>query len=764
MPGGRHGPHNPFGMADTEKHSAVKKKGFGTAPVYFTAITSILGAILFLRLGYAVGTLGFFGAMAIIVVGHLITLPTSLAISELATNTRVEGGGVYFIVSRSFGLKLGATVGIALYLSQAISIAFYTVAFAESFSFFFDWWRQWAGWELPRQAISVPTLLVCAWIMLKNGAGSGLKMLYFVAFILAASLLLFYFGKPLQPVETAEGVLSTPADNFGFFNRDQFFVVFAICFPAFTGMTAGVGLSGDLRNPGRSIPLGTMAATLSGLLIYSLVVWKLSVSATPEELLADQMAMSRIALFGAVAIPLGLAASTSSSAIGAMLVAPRTLQAIAGDNVLPFRRLNRFLARGKGENNEPYNASLLTFCLALVFVLLGDVNSVAEIISMFFLITYGTLCLNSFLNHFGSPPSYRPRFRSKWYFSLAGFVLSVWVMFMINPLYTIVAYILIVLIYLYIEHNNKDKKGIVNIFKGALFQLNRRLQVYMQKHRTGMEQEEWRPAAVCISSHSFEREKVLELMKWISHQHGFGTYFHFIEGFYNAETHRTAQAILEELVEKQKERGSTLYIDTMISPSYTSAIAQIIQAPSISGMENNMVVFEYDKRYPEELTRILSNVNLVKAGDFDICIFAGSEHPVRPRGGLHVWIRETDEINTNFMILLGYIILAHPDWRKSHIKIFLISPDRDEAEVKQELEKRIATGRMPITMANIEIVPAVEGQTLRRKVETYSHHAGLTLIGFGQEDIDEKGEAFFSAFDGIGDVLFVNCCQPKDIT
>ena len=742
---------------------ANEKHGFGTWPVYLTAISSILGAILFLRLGLAVGTLGFWGTIAILLLGHLITIPTALAISELSTNTRVEGGGVYFIISRSFGLKLGATIGIALYLSQAISIAFYIVAFAESFSFLFDWWQGQFGWELPRQVISVPMLLVCAVIILRNGAGSGMKMLYFVVLVLAASLLLFYFGKPVVPVETAEGIYRMPADNFGFFNRDQFFILFAICFPAFTGITAGVGLSGDLRNPGRAIPAGTIAATISGLVIYSFVVWKLAVSASPDALTANQMVMSRIALFGSVIIPLGLMAATSSSAIGVMLVAPRTLQAIAADRVLPFRKLNLFLARGKGPQKEPYNASLLTFILALVFVLLGDVNSVARIITLFFLITYGTLCLNSFLNHFGSPPSYRPRFRSRWYFSLAGFLLSVWVMFKIDPLYTILSYIVIVAIYLYIERVNREKKGIVNIFKGALFQLNRKLQVYMQKHRGELESEEWRPAAVCISSHSFEREKVLDLMRWISRRHGFGTYFHYIKGLFNEETHAQAQAVLEELVRNQRELGSALYIDTMISPSYTTAIAQIVQAPSISGMENNTVVFEYDRREPEELTRILGNVGLVRAGGFDTCIFAGSAHPVRPDGGLHVWIRKTDEINTNFMILLGYIILSHPDWRRSPIRIFVVTPD-DELEVmKKGLEKRIATGRMPITMANIEIIPAADGMPLYRHVEEHSAHAGLTLIGFGPKELALEGEAFFTAFDAIGDVLFVNSCNPKEI-
>lgn len=747
-------------MQTKQTNISGRRHGFGTAPVYFTSISAILGAILFLRMGYATGMLGFWGVIAIILLGHAITIPTALAISELATNTRVEGGGEYFIISRSFGLKIGSTIGVTLFLSQAISIAFYTIAFAESFQPLFSWFSSHYGFELPRQVISVPTLLILAFLILRKGTGSGVKMLYIVNIILLISLVLFFLG---GPIDSGGDPARIPGDNFGIFNKDYFFVIFAICFPAFTGMTAGVGLSGDLKNPGKSIPLGTMGGTLTGLVVYVLVAWKLAASASQIDLLEDQLIMSRIAVFGSVVIPVGLAACTSSSALGSMMVAPRTLQAIAADRTFPFRRLNLFLAKGKGASKEPYNASLISFGIALVFILLGDVNTVAEIISMFFLITYGTLCLSSFLNHFGSPPSYRPRFKSKWYFSLGGFLLSVWVMFMINAWYTFLAYIIIILVYVFIEQNNKNKKGLVNIFKGALFQLNRRLQVYMQKHQSNMDKEEWRPAAICISAHSFDREKVLDLMKWISYQHGFGTYFHFIEGYFSKQTYAQAQGILAELIDTQKEKGNTLYIDTMISPSYTSALAQVIQAPSISGMENNMVVFEYDKKHPEELERILENVNLAKAGGYDICIFAGTDHMISVRNGIHVWIRATDEKNTNFMILLGYIIMAHPDWRKSHISIFITSAHDEGEEKIQDIKDRIATGRLPITMKNIEFVRLSEDQTVKHAIEERSKHAALTIVGFREEIIKHNPVKFFTDFDNIGDVLFVNASQPKEI-
>ncbi len=734
--------------------------GFGTAPVYFTAISTILGAILFLRFGFAVGTLGFWGTVAIILLAHCITIPTALAISEIATNKRVEGGGEYFIISRSFGLKIGSTIGITLYFSQAISVAFYIIAFTEAFEPFFNWWVNHFGFELPRQAISVPSLILLALLILRKGAGMGMKMLYIVNVILFFALLLFFMGSPIDPGDDLSRV---PGNNFGFFNKDRFFILFAICFPAFTGMTAGVGLSGDLKNPGKSIPLGTMGGTLTGLIVYLLVVWKLSVSASQIDLVEDQLIMSRIAVFGALVIPLGLAACTSSSALGSILVAPRTLQALANDNSFPFKRLNCFLAKGKGKTNEPFNATLVSFFVALVFVMMGSIDMVAEIISMFFLITYGTLCLISFLNHFGSPPSYRPRFKSKWYFSLGGFILSVWVMFMINPLYTILATALIIVIYLFLEHFNKDEKGLVDIFEGALFQLNRRLRVFMQKHQSIIENEEWRPSAICISPNSFERDKVLELMKWISHQHGFGTYFHFIEGYFSKQTFAESQEILRQLINTQREHGSALYIDTMISPSYTSAIAQVIQTPSISGMENNMVVFEFDKNHPEELNRIIDNIKLTKAGNFDVCIFAGSSHPIRTRNGIHVWIRETDEKNTNLMILLGYIIMAHPDWRKSQIKIFITSTNEATELVKRDLEERIAAGRLPITLTNIEIIMLAEHQTIAEAIKVHSRLAGLTLIGFREEIIKHDPVRFFTDFNEIGDILFVNASRSKNI-
>ncbi|HRD16722.1 MAG TPA: amino acid permease, partial [Methanothrix soehngenii] len=471
--------------------------------------------------------------------GHAVTIPTALAISELATNKRVEGGGEYFIISRSFGLNIGATIGIALYLSQAISVAFYIIAFAESFEFLFDFVAQRFSFILPRQVISLPALVILGLMILRKGSATGVKMLYAVNAILFITLLLFFLGKP------AEGSLATgqlPLRDIR--NMSDFFIVFAICFPAFTGITAGVGLSGDLRNPARAIPLGTILATLTGLVVYILVIWKLAISASPEELLADQLIMGKIAIGGAVIIPLGLAATTLTAALGSLMVAPRTLQALAKDTSFPSMRLNRWLSSARSHDGEPVNTTLVTLLIASLFVLLGSVNTVAEIISMFFLVTYGSLCLISFLNHFGSSPSYRPSFRSKWYLSLTGFVITVIVMFKINTLYALTAYILIVIIYSFINHYHKNRTGLESLFANTLFQINRNLQVYLQKSGSRRKEKEWRPGVICISKDSFRRERAFRLLNWLSYSYGFGTYLHRIDGYYSRAT---SQQAAEEL-------------------------------------------------------------------------------------------------------------------------------------------------------------------------------------------------------------------------
>ncbi len=733
-------------------------KRFGTAPVFITAISTILGAILFLRFGFAVGTLGFWGVIAIIILGHMVTIPTAMAISELATNKRVEGGGEYFIISRSFGLNIGAAIGFALYLSQAISVAFYVIAFTEAFEFLFKLMQIKYSIILPRQIISIPAMTILAILILKRGANLGVKALYIVAGILAISLITFFVGTTEY---NTTGDFSITSASFR--NSTDFFMVFAIIFPAFTGMTAGVGLSGELKKPSKSIPIGTMVATIMGMIIYIFVVYKLAASATIDELLNEQLVMGKIAIGGAVLIPIGLAASTISSALGSIMVAPRTLQALALDKSFPIPILNNWIAKSRKKDDEPINASIITIIIAYLFVAAGNVNAVAEIISMFFMVTYGTLCLISFLHHFGSSPSYRPSFRSKWQISLIGFFVSFWVMFKINTPYAIAALTMMILLYLLINKIHKNRKGFENIYANSLFQLNRNLQTFIQQKRDKNTANEWRPSAICISKHTFERNCAIQILEWVSYRFGFGTYLHHISGYYSKSTVEQADKELKEILKSDHVRKNHVYIDTIISPSNTSAIAQAIQIPGIAGMENNLVLFEYEKGNSNELQEVIENIPLVSAGNFDIAVYSSNNKATDYKKGIHLWIKTSDHENANLLILMSFIISGHPDWKKADIKIFeIVKPDEAES-ANQRMKELVLKGRLPITNKNIEIIIEDENTSPKTLINQHSKDAALTLIGFRTDALKHMKHNLFEGYDKLNNILFLCCHSQKTI-
>lgn len=726
---------------------------------------------MFLRFGYAIGNVGFVGILGVIIIGHMVTIPTAMAIAEIATNQKVEGGGEYYIISRSFGLVIGSTIGIALYMSQAVSIAFYIMGFAEAFNSLFNWILETYNvhWIIEKllgykQTVSIPALFLLTAVVLTKGADLGVKMLYVVVAILFFVMIAFFIGGSYVDVG---GVAVPPLENFNLtgkiLNSDNFFIVFAIIFPAFTGMTAGVGLSGDLKNPSRSIPLGTLAGTMTGMIIYVFIAWKLTTSATPEALAdTSRLVMADVAWQGYWLIPVGLAAATISSALGSLMVAPRTLQAIARDNILPNTRVNKWLSKGSGKSDEPFNSSLITIAIALVFVGMGEIDFVAKLISMFFMVTYGSLCLISFLQHFAADPAYRPSFRSKWYLSLLGALMCFGLMFLMDPAYAIAAVVMLIVVYLLVNATNDDKRNLANIFQGVIFQTSRKLQVFLQKAEKE-QSTSWRPSIICISKDSFKRIAAFDLLRWMSQKYGFGTYIHQIHGYLSKESGKSAIEMKERLIKDAEKSHSNVYIDTMVTPSMTSAIAQVMQFPGISGKPNNLLLLEYSKQNQDNLEDIIANFNLIKAIDFDLMILATSERGFGHRKEIHLWITSSDYENANLMILIAYIIVGHSDWDGAAIKILALYPEEDLEAEKNRLLMLIETGRLPISPNNIELITRKIDTDIKEIVAEKSAGADLTIMGFRSELVSHNGKDVFEGYDGIGNILFVNSAMQKKI-
>ncbi len=741
-------------MSDNNLHRTTAT--FGTLPVFITAISTILGAILFLRFGYAVGHLGFVGVMGIIFLGHMVTIPTALAVAEIATNQKVQGGGAYYIISRSFGMNIGSAIGITLYLSQAISVAFYVIAFSEAFDPLIRYLHYEINTPLiDKRWIGLASMTLLSLVILTRGAKIGMRALYFVVALLFTSLLFFFLGKsnvPDQPFVV----------NAHIQNPDNFFFVFTIVFPAFTGLIAGLGLSGDLRNPSKSIPNGTLWATIGGFIVYILVAYKLAISASPEDLASDQLIMEKIALWGPI-ILIGLAAASLSSALGSIIIAPRTLQAMGYDQVFPGPRMNNWLSRGKQKDNEPTNAGLISIIIGFVFVAFGDIDFVAKIISMFFMVTYGVICLISLLEHFAADPSYRPTFKSRWYLSLLGAATSFWLMFKMNAPYALLSLIVMGGIYIMVSSYKKQEKGLANLFRGVVFQASRQLQILAQRADREDLDVHWRPFTICVSQDTFMRRSAFDILRWISFKYGFGTYIHYIKGFLTEETNKESKEVLNKLINLAAGSKNRVYLDTIISPSYTSAIAQVIQLSGISGKGNNMILFEFSKTEPEALQEALNTHDILFATGFDLCVMSTSYKGFGYMKQIHIWITPADFDNANLMILLGYIILGHPEWKEGIIKIFAIYQPEAVTRRKEELKQLIKEGRLPISMANIKLIVAEGDKGTREIIGEVSVDSDLTIVGFRQEQLTTEGYKLFTNYDKLGNVLFVSANKKKEI-
>jgi len=247
------------------------------------------------------------------------------------------------------------------------------------------------------------------------------------------------------------------------------------------------------------------------------------------------------------------------------------------------------------------------------------------------------------------------------------------------------------------------------------------------------------------------------------HSYGFGTYIHFIEEYLSRETSRRANEELDELIKTAGALQSNVYLDTMISPSYTTAIAQAVQLPSISGKEGNMFLFEYSRLNGDGTKEIIENIPLARAVEFDICVLSSSDKGFGHNLEIHIWITQSDYENANLMILIGYIIMGHPEWKKAQIKIFAIFPEESVKEQKEKLLALAREGRLPISTNNIKVLAQTQGKNNKEIICDVSKSADLTIIGFRMEAIKQIGEATFEGFDAMGNILFVNAQKEKEI-
>jgi len=640
---------------------AAQQNKFGTFKgVFVPSILTILGVILFLRLGWVVGQAGLITSLIIITLSSTITLLTGLSISSTATNTKLGAGGSYFLISRCFGLEPGAAVGLPLYIAQALGITFYVVGFAESLQLFFP--------ELPVTLVAFGTLTVLTAVTFFS-SDLALKMQVFILIAIVAALVSFFLGSPYQPdsIDPSEVV-----KGFGFWP------IFAVFFPAVTGIEAGVSMSGDLENPRKSLPIGTLGAVIVGYIVYMIAAVVMHNFAEPDVLITNSLLMTKVAIVP-ILIYLGLWGATLSSAMGALLGAPRTMQALAKDRILP-----RFLAKGTKVGNDPQRATLVSFLIATAGLMLGDLNAIAEVLSMFFLTSYGALNLVAGLEGMIDNPSWRPTFRISWALSFVGAFLCFGAMFMINSGASFVALGLVVLIYFVMRKRNVKsnysdiRSGLISYFaRSFIYKLD----------RLPKDARNWRPNFLIMSGSPTSRFHLIDIAYSISHKRGFMTIASILTDptidFLKIEQ---MQQTVRTFLDKKNIRA---LIKFNRSYKISEGAKGLIETYGVGSIAPNTIVLG-DSSHMERIDDFIKIIKTAYQAEKNVIIIKDSAdtHKALEKGGsnIDVWWRGTKG-NVNLMLTLAYMLKTSSKWMSAQLTLKSIS---DSQEAKSGVEESLA--------------------------------------------------------------------------
>jgi len=713
--------------------SSIKK--FGTfAGVFTPSLLTILGVIMYMRLGWVVGNAGLIGAIGIILLAHIISISTGLSVSSIATDKKIGAGGIYYVLSRSMGIPIGGSIGIALYVGTAFSIALYLIGFAESFNSYFN-----LGTTINAYRVTGTIALVLLTALAIKSTSIALKSQYIILAAIIISILSIFMGTSEFVPETVH-LISTE-------NSVSLEIVFAIFFPAVTGFTAGIAMSGDLKDPKKSIPRGTLFAIGIGLLVYISLAVFLAYSINSELLKSDYNVLMKIAFF-APAVVAGIWGATLSSALGGILGGPRILQAMSKDNVTP-----RIFAKGSGKNNEPVFALLLVFVIAEAGILIGELDVIARVVSMFYLAAYGFINITFFLESWANP-DFQPTFKIKRWIGFIGFVACFGVMFKLDMVAMILALAVIGGLYMMLQRkevklqsNDIWKNVWENVVNKGLKKID----------NNKIKNSNWNPNIILFSGQSEHQRYLLELCKTVSGRTGIVTNFKLIVDKENSIPLKKVDQKLDDPI--YKELG--IFARQVKVTNLFSGIANIATTFGFSGVEPNTIMMGWPKGLEKSAdyahmteTLLYLDYNLLYL-DFDYTAKFGNYKTV------DLWWRETDSKNAEMMLNIARFIISSPYWHQATIRVLFVNNNNvSNLLIQSKILKLVDDLRVNVEIKIIDNV--VEQIPFYDLIETNSKQTDLTIIGVPNYKIDKQAEYVLKTshlFETIGSALLVKAAN-----
>ncbi len=699
------------------------KNKFGTfAGVFTPSILTILGVIMYMRLGWVVGNAGLLGAIIIIIIAHVIAVTTGLSVSSVATDKKIGAGGIYYVLSRSMGIPIGGSIGIALYVGTAFSIALYLIGFSESFNAYFG-----LGMSVDDFRITGTLALIALTGLALISTSLALKTQFIILAAIVVSLIAIFSGSSEYAPQSV-ALFSTEG-------AIPLEVVFAVFFPAVTGFTAGIAMSGDLKDPKKSIPMGTLAAIGGGLVVYIALAVFMAYTINSDVLRSDYNILMKIALF-------------APSALGGILGGPRILQAMSIDKVTP-----KIFGKGKGANNEPVNALFMVFIIAEAGILIGELDVIARVVSMFYLTAYGFINISFFLESWANP-DFQPSFKIKRWIGLVGFIACFLVMFKLDMIAMFAAFAVVGALYfalqrkeIQLQSNDVWRSVWENVVSKGLKKIDAQVE----------ENSNWNPNIILFSGKSDHQSYLLELCKTVSGRTGIVTNFKLILNTEDGTPLRKTEQVVRD--ESFKELG--IFGRQVKVHSIYSGITNIATVFGFSGVEPNTIMMGWPKglENSEEYSKMTETLlhldyNLLYL-DFDRKNKFGNYQTV------DLWWRETDSKNAEMMLNIARFIIASPKWNNTTIRVLFVNNNNvDSTLIHSKISKLVEDLRVIVEIRIIN--NAVEQEPFYKIIEQQSASTDLTLVGIPNYRIEKQAEFVIKTnqlFETIGSTLLVKAAN-----
>ncbi|MCF7837471.1 MAG: Na-K-Cl cotransporter [Candidatus Marinimicrobia bacterium] len=694
--------------------------------VYTPSVLTIFGVVMYLRFGWVLGHVGLSQTILIVLLANAITILTAISLSALATNMHVAGGGAYFIISRSLGLEPGAAIGLPLFLAQTIGISFYIAGFAESLVAVFP--------QFDVTQVGVITLLGLT-VLAYTSANLALKSQFIIMAAIAVSLISFFAGHSLPPsdpvaADWAAGGVVPP--------RLPFWAVFAVFFPAVTGIEAGISMSGDLKSPARALPLGTLAACLSGLVVYLAIPIYLSIRVPDADLLLTRpLIMRDVARWGNL-ILLGVWGASLSSAMGALLGAPRTLQALARDGLAP-----RWLGRGFGAGQDPRLATCLCFAIALGGILAGGLNLIGPVLSMFFLTSYGVLNFSAGVETLLDSPSWRPRFRAPGWLSLLGAVGCAGVMLMINVGATLLALLICAGIYFVLKRRRLQARW-GDLRTGIMMFLARQA-VYRLAEKPA-DEHSWKPNLLVLSGPPAKRWYLIELADAIAQENCLVTVALVMAEDTEAGRLRAAKEAVTSYLRRQ---GVRALVKVVTAPNPYEGGRDLISTYGFGPLTPNTILIG-ETEAPAHFIEYAQLIRQARIRRRNLVIVRQPDDAEGPAdaagdGRIDLWWRGEGQ-NASFMLTLAHLLGRSGAWSAARLTLNAIADDEAQGEaLRAHLAAFIAEARIE---AEHRVLIKTHGDVFAM-IREQSRDARLVFIGLRPPGDSEEVEAYSGYYETL---------------